>query len=128
MLQHGAFQVTIEENILIATFVGAWNRQQTLHYYHYVKTHALCLASAPWARIVDLSNWEGGGEEIIEPLYQTNNWCIENNCKLVVFVNPPLVPKYMLEKYGDPYGGYEIFEDIQSAKTHVIDKLAKLTS
>ena len=128
MLQHGAFKVTIEKNILLAEFFGAWNSQQTLNYYRYMKENAICLEHEPWARIVDLSHWEGGGEEIIKPLYDTNTWCSSHNCQLVVFVNPPLVPKYMLEKYGDPYGPYEIFEDIDSAKNWVSEQLLKCTN
>lgn len=126
MLQHGIFKVTITENILVSQFYGAWNVQQTLNYFNYMTTHAKQLSNKAWARIVDLSNWEGGGEEIIAPLYQTNTWCSEHNCKLVVFVNPPLVPKYMLEKYGDPYGSYEIFDDVETARVWVKEQLAKL--
>ncbi len=126
MRKHGLFHIELESNLLIAQFFGAWNAEQTLDYGLYIKEQALPLLSKPWARIVDLSHWEGGGEEVIAPLYDSHKWCSENNCQIVVFVNPPLVPKYMLEKYGDPYGAYQVYDTVVLAKTSVINQLAEL--
>lgn len=124
MRQHGFFEITLNKNMLIADFYGAWNFEQTEIYRKAIETEAQPLTKKPWARIVNLTQWEGGGEEVVAPLVATHNWCHENNCQLVLFVNPPLVPKYMLEKYGDPYGPYSIFDNVDDAIAWAIEKLS----
>ncbi len=117
MLQHGLYKIEIEGNLLISQFFGAWNYEQTKSYQEQVKIEAGPLLDNPWARIVDLSQWEGGGEETIAPLIMLQKWSEQHNCVQVVFVNPPLVPAFMLEKYGDPYGNYKVVKTIAEAKS-----------
>ncbi len=114
--EHGAFNIEIEENLFLVQFFDAWNFDQTNHYNQEAKRAAAPLIDEPWARIVDLTLWEGGGEETIAPLTDLHRWSQQHNCLLVVFVNPPLVPKFMLDKYGDPYGDYKIFQSVDEAK------------
>ena len=123
MYNHGHYQLDIQNNILIAKFIGAWNFEQTTLYAEKVKTLSLPLHDKSWARVVNLSEWEGGGEEVVAPLHQVHLWSLELNCKIIAFVNPPLLPKYMLEKYGDPYGDFEIFKDELTAVAWVTEKL-----
>ncbi|RHW74722.1 hypothetical protein [Colwellia sp. RSH04] len=116
MRLHGSFDITIENNILISRFYGPWNYEQTKTYQLEVMEQAKSMSPNYWARIVDLSQWEGGGEEVVTPLVQLQQWALENNCLEIVFVNPPLLPKFMLEKYGDPYGDYKVVQTIEEAK------------
>lgn len=121
--EHGLFNIEIEDNLLLVQFFDAWNYDQANCYNQEVKRAAASLVNKPWARIIDLTHWEGGGEETIAPIGDLHRWSLQNNCQLVVFINPPLVPKYMLEKYGDPYGNYEIFQSLNEAKSWVMSKL-----
>lgn len=123
MYTHGHYTLNIQDNIIVSRFFGAWNYEQTVQYADDVKAISKPLHQTPWARVVNLSKWEGGGEEIVLPLHQLHLWSLELNCCVVVFVNPPLLPKYMLEKYGDPYGDYELFKDELTAKAWVAEKL-----
>jgi len=124
MLEHGFFTIELEEELLISCFFSAWNFEQTKHYQEQVKLAAKPLLKRPWARLVDLSLWEGGGEEVIKPLADLQAWAEQHNCYEIIFINPPLVPKFMLEKYGDLYSEFQIFEDIDEAKRWALEQLS----
>ena len=121
--EHGAFNIKIEDNLLLVQFFDAWNYDQANCYNQEAKLAAAPLVNKPWARIIDLTLWEGGGEETIAPLTDLHQWSQQQNCLLVVFINPPLVPKFMLDKYGDPYGDYKIFQSTNEAKAWVRTQL-----
>ena len=125
MQKHGHYHIEVIGNILISQFYGAWNYEQTKAYQQQVKLEAADIITSPWARIVDLSQWEGGGEETIAPLIMLQKWSEQHNCQLVVFVNPPLVPAFMLEKYGDPYGDYKVVGSTAEAISWAKSCLAK---
>jgi len=73
-----------------------------------------------------LSDWEGGGEEILAPLRELHTWSLEKQCRFVVFVRPSMLPKFMLEKYGSGYGSYQIFESLREAKNWAKQELTHL--
>lgn len=123
MIEHGFYALSVKENLVISHFFGAWNVERTEKYADHVIEVATMLKDKPWARIVDLSSWEGGGIDVIQPLLTLQQWAEKNNCKHVIFINPPLLPKYMLEKYGDPYHEYKICESLEQAIKWVNSKL-----
>jgi|GEM_PF-1883127 len=126
MRLHGLFNIEVEDNLIVSHFYGAWNSEQTRHYAEQVKTLSSSLHNEPWARVINLSDWEGGGEEILAPLRELHTWSLENKCRFVVFVRPSMLPKFMLEKYGSGYGSYQIFESLQEAKNWAKQELAHL--
>ena len=126
MLQHGYYTLSVHDNFILSHFFGAWNVEQTQDYTDHIKNVASDLTAKPWARIVNLSSWEGGGIDVIKPLERLQIWAENNNCKHVVFINPPLIPSYMLEKHGDPYHDYKVFADKDEAISWVQAELAKL--
>jgi hypothetical protein len=109
MRTHGHFILKQENNLLFSYFFGAWNIEQTLTYIEQVKRSVQTCKKQPWARIVDLSQWEGAGEEVTKPLTDLQCWSEHNNCVQTLYINPPLIPKYMLEKHGNP-----------DARTHIV--------
>lgn len=121
MRKHGHFIIKQESNLLFSYFFGAWNIEQTLTYAEQVKCSVQTLQNQPWARIVDLSQWEGGGEEVTKPLIDLQLWSEYNNCVQTLFINPPLIPKYLLEKYGDPFSSYQIVQSEDEAKEWLKD-------
>jgi len=108
MRKHGHFIIKQKNNLLFSYFFGAWNIEQTLTYAEKVKCSVQILQEQPWARIVDLSQWEGGAIEVTKPLKELQLWSEHSNCIQTLFINPPLIPKFMLEKYGDPYASYQV--------------------
>jgi len=116
MRTHGHFILKRENNLLFSYFSGAWNIEQTLTYAKQVKGLVQSLQKQPWVRIVDLSQWEGGGNEVTKPLTDLQLWSEHNNCIQTLFINPALIPKYMLEKYGDPDGSYQIVQSEDEAR------------
>ncbi len=116
MRKHGHFIIKQEGNLLFSYFFGAWNIEQTLTYAEQVKCSVQTLQDQTWARIVDLSQWEGGGEEVTKPLTELQLWSEHSNCIQTLFINPPLIPKFMLKKYGDPYGSYQVVQSEEEAK------------
>ncbi len=123
MQRHGLYEIIVEDNLLVSHFFGAWNYEQTKLYQKQVKIAAASLLDKPWARVVDLSHWEGGGEEILTPLRDLQNWSNLHNCKVIVFVNPPLLPAFMLKKHGDIYGHYKIVGTVLEAKLWAISQI-----
>jgi len=122
--EHGAFNIEIEDNLFLVQFFDAWNLEQANCYNQEAKLAAASLVNKPWARIIDLTHWEGGGEETIAPIADLHQWSLQRSCLLVVFINPPLVPQFMLDKYGDPYGDYKVFQSINEAKPWVRAQLS----
>ncbi len=116
MRKHGHFIIKQENNLLFSYFFGAWNIEQSLTYVEQVKCSVQTLKEQPWARIVDLSQWEGAGKEATEPLKELQLWSEHSNCIQTLFINPPLIPKFMIEKYGDPYASYQVLQSVEEAK------------
>ena len=116
MNPHGHFIVKQKGNLVFSYFFGAWNVEQTLNYSEKIKCSVQTLQDQPWARIVDLSQWEGGGEEVTKPLTELQLWSEQNNCIQTLFINPALIPKYMIEKYGDPDGHFKIVQSEDEAR------------
>lgn len=128
MLQeHGLFTIEVDDNLFLAQFFHAWNYDQANSYNHEAKLASQSLIGSPWARIIDLTHWEGGGEEVVKPITDLHHWSQKHDCVLVVFVNPPILPKFMLDKYGDPYGNYQTFKTIEKAKAWVKKELINLS-
>ncbi|GAA5134931.1 hypothetical protein [Thalassotalea piscium] len=119
MDEHGHYTLSVQDNLILSRFFGAWNVEQIITYTNHVKEVAKAIASKPWARVVDLSDWEGGGVEVVQPLLLLQQWAEDNNCRQVVFISPPLIPKYMLEKYGDPYHDYKICNSVEEAISYL---------
>ncbi|GHE97547.1 hypothetical protein [Thalassotalea profundi] len=126
MLEHGYYTLVVQDNFVLSQLFGAWNVERTKNYAEHMQKVASELTAKPWARIVNLSSWEGGGTDVIQPLQDLQKWAEQNNCKHVVFINPPLIPNYMLQKHGDPYHGYKIFEDQEEAISWVKAELDNL--
>jgi hypothetical protein len=123
--EHGLFNIKVEENLLLVQFFGAWNHAQAQHYNQEAKLAATPLLNQPWARIIDLSQWEGGGEETIAPIANLHQWSQQHNCFFAAYINPPLVPQFMIEKYGNLYGGYDIFQSTNEAKAWIRVQMQK---
>ncbi|MGB1199241.1 MAG: hypothetical protein ACPG46_09340 [Thalassotalea sp.] len=119
MKEHGHFTLFLQDNIIVSRFFGAWNIEQTQHYVDHVIDIATTINHSPWARIVDISAWEGGAIETTKPLTLLQQWAEKNNCKHVVFINPPTLPQFMLDKYGQHYGNYKTFTSIDEATVWV---------
>jgi hypothetical protein len=122
MIEHGSFKITLENNVLVSTFYGAWNKEQVEKYSNSVKQQAQPLLHSSWARVIDLSYWEGAGEEVVQPLTVLQHWAQDHNCKAIAFVNPQLLPQFMLKRYGHNYPTFEVFPTLEQAITSVTSK------
>ena len=63
------FRLWREQNVILATTNGSWNRFTAEDYAAEFKALAQPLTAAPWAHIVYLDNWQLGVPEI-EPVWQ----------------------------------------------------------
>lgn len=127
MKNHGSVKIQAEKQLLISYFFDTWNLEQTLNYEAQVMEASQSLIDAPWVRIVDLTHWHGGGSEVVPPLIRLHKWSLENRCINITFINPPLLPQYMLDKYGDIYGNYKKSKSVEEAKEWAHDLLAEHT-
>ena len=128
MIEHGHYTISVQGNMIVSKFFGAWNLEQAQAYADHVQKISTSLLAKPWARVVDLSEWEGGGHEVVEPLKVLHLWAAQHHCEMVVFVKPALLPQFMLDKFGALYGNYNVFDSVEQATEWVASELTNLSA
>ncbi|QOL26444.1 hypothetical protein LP316_03850 [Thalassotalea sp. LPB0316] len=75
---HGYYQVSYENNIVIATLKGAWNENTAHAFSDDFKLEASALVANNWGHIVYLCDWEMGVPGVDKILESLVAWCIDN--------------------------------------------------
>ena len=88
------------------------------------KLNASKLIDAPWACLVDLSDWQLAGRDIWEPIVALNHWCSEHNQALEAVVCEMAVQKFMIERaHGAlPETQIAFFDNMTKAKQWIRSK------
>lgn len=116
MQPHGDFQIRLAGQVVISALKGAWNAETAHKYFDEVRDCAREICHNPWARLVDLSEWEGSGDDVAQILVNLQQWSAEHNSKYVAYVKPHTLSRYMMEKYNvSDVIDYSVFDDHQSA-------------
>lgn len=123
--RHGEYDISVQGNILLTVLKGAWNKEQCQEYCRKVKKEAAIFVGQNWARVVVLSQWEGGCKEVIEQLNLLHAWSQEHHCRHVAYVNPSLLSRYLLDKHAERRGESMIFSCLNEAMERVTALLAE---
>ncbi|REL27848.1 hypothetical protein DXX93_15635 [Thalassotalea euphylliae] len=126
-LAHGQFYIRTEGQCLYTQMLGVWNKEGTERYSQAVKNQAQRMLSSPWARIVDLAEFEGGGSEVTAELTRLQRWAKDNSCIYVVFILPKSLVEYMLQSAHDVYQPFEIVQSKQEAEILAQQQLQQYT-
>ena len=93
------FRLWREQNVILASTNGSWNRFTAEDYAAEFKALAQPLTAAPWAHIVYLDNWQLGVPEIEPVIGALVTWCLDNGLRYTAQVYcPNMVKRYQLDK------------------------------
>ena len=96
---HGAFQLHVNNNILIARLTGSWNSECAESFSENLKRHTASLTERKWGHLVILDDWELGIPEISTIITDLVSWCIENGLeKSAQVYNESMIKQYHLDK------------------------------
>jgi len=120
MQEHGEFQVKAEGQVIVSYLTGAWNVETANKYFESVRQHARSIYDKSWARLVDLSQWEGSGDDVAKVLVSLQQWAVKHKGKHVAYVKPHTLSKYMMEKYKlQDVINYHVFEEHEAALAYL---------
>jgi hypothetical protein len=81
-----SFDVDVQSHVIYEKIYGIW-RQSTAESYHDDFVEAVePLVSAPWAKLVDLSNWKTSFPDMVKVVSRHLRWCSKHNLALSVNV------------------------------------------
>jgi hypothetical protein len=101
MRAHGEFEIIRHGRVTLTRLKSAWNEQGLLNYrQHYTPVVEQLLAenaTAPWGKLLDLTEWETSPMDLIGPYEQFQKRCVERGCVAVAFVARLQVHRFMIE-------------------------------
>jgi hypothetical protein len=93
------FRIWQEQQVILASVNGSWNRFTAEDYAQEFKALAKPLVGTDWAHIVYLDNWQLGVPEIEPVITELVNWCIANGLRYAAQVYcPNMIKRYQLDK------------------------------
>lgn len=98
MLEHGSFNLSLIDQTIISEAFGSWNIETAIRWADEFKLLVGQISNAPWACIVDLSNFELAPLDVWSYLDEINLWCNANNQKYEVLICSSSLQKAILEK------------------------------
>lgn len=94
-----AFQIWVENQVLLACIAGSWDRRVAEDYSTAFKAAANGFKGQRWAHIVYLDDWNLGTPEIEPIIQELVTWCLHNGLVLTAQVYcPHSVKRYQLDK------------------------------
>jgi hypothetical protein len=99
MVEAKAFQIWVENRVVLACIRGCWDRFAAEDYSRAFKAAATRLTGQPWAHIVYLDDWQLGTPDIEPIVQELVTWCLHNGLVLTAQVYcPHSVKRYQLDK------------------------------
>jgi hypothetical protein len=99
--EHGSFEMKIQDSTLIFKCIDAWNYETALRFGDEYKKLILSFNGAPWACLVDLTQWEFTTPDVWELVDELNEWGNSKNQKYEAVVCSLIIQKVFLEKSHD---------------------------
>ncbi|KRS22088.1 hypothetical protein AAY72_05005 [Alishewanella sp. WH16-1] len=99
MVEAKAFQIWVENRVVLACIRGCWDRFSAEDYSRAFKAAASRLTGQPWAHIVYLDDWQLGTPDIEPIVQELVGWCLQNGLIVTAQVYcPHSVKRYQLDK------------------------------
>ncbi len=119
MQPHGSFELRVNNQVLIAKIIGAWNKETGEQYFCELKKISQHLIQQPWALAVYLTEWELGTPGSDEVTLELIKWLAANNLEKVAEIYSPSILKKMhvqnMINQTEPVFERQYFSDEQAA-------------
>ncbi len=89
MQAHGSFNLTVNNQVLIANISGAWNEEESWLYFEKVKEVAQTIIHKPWALLLLMNGWELGTPETERATKEMVKWVSTHGLNKVAEVYEP---------------------------------------
>ncbi|AWL10666.1 hypothetical protein HMF8227_00158 [Saliniradius amylolyticus] len=101
MEHSSAFQIWIEERVLVVQIAGAWSLETAKAFSRELKHYSQPLIDAgqPWAHLALLEEWQSGTSDIEPEIQRLSNWMVLNglSCTANVF-SPDALKSFQLSR------------------------------
>ena len=87
-----------ENHVMYAKVFGVWREDTALSYHEDFVREAEVVIKNKWAKLVDLSNWRAGTDDVIVRIGEHMEWCLEHNMVCQVYVIQDTVRFNQLQK------------------------------
>jgi hypothetical protein len=123
--EHGSFTLTVENNVIVATLNGSWNKEAAVAYKNQFMHVAQPLIGNPWGHIVYLDEWELCEAEMFQVIIPLVTWCIDNGLQKAAHIySKSAIKKHFLDQMVvERHGDFE--RCIFTSKTEAADWLAE---
>jgi len=81
-----SFRVDTDNAVIYAKIHGLWKAEAARSYGEEFRKEVQPLLVAPWAKLIDLSNWRTSYPEVIGIIGRHMAWSTQNNCVLSLYV------------------------------------------
>lgn len=99
MYGHGSYELTVNNRVLIAKIIGAWNKEEGEQYFRELKQVTQDIIHEPWAMVIYLDQWELGTPGSDEVTLQLIQWLSKNKLAMTAEVySPQLLKKLHVER------------------------------
>ncbi len=95
MQAHGSYELRVNNQVLIAKIIGAWNKETGEQYFCELKKISHHLIQQPWAMVVYLTEWELGTPGSDEVTLELIEWLTANKLDKVAEIYSPSILKKM---------------------------------
>ena len=97
---HYAFKVDLPNAVIYEKIHGVWQAKTARSYHEDFVKEVEPLIDAPWAKLVDLTNWKTSYPEVIDIIGDHLAWCADNQLALSVNVlNNPSTLRQLLKMF-----------------------------
>ncbi len=118
-LVHGSWSLSVNNNILLQTFSGAWNKEAAIAYIKDFRETTQPLIHSPWAILSVFEDWELCTPDLNPLIIEHCQWFIEHGCSKDCHVYSPDGLKQLVLDQIIPYEepGYErrVFSNMDDA-------------
>lgn len=120
--EHGSFEITIQENILILDAEGPFNSELITRYYNELKTRAVAFNDEPWAHVAILRGLCSFTPDVFSLLPEVLDWKKSNLMvsEAVCFIDAggaSLTKQQIADSYGSAGIENRTFENLDDAIT-----------
>ncbi|REL25982.1 hypothetical protein DXX93_04985 [Thalassotalea euphylliae] len=114
---HCDYQISVTDNIMHCTMRGVWNVEGVWQYFDDIQRHAEPILDSPWIRIVDTTEFEGGGLALMDALKDIQEWSLAHKCKHLIIVAPRPLNKAILDQHQATYANMKYLYTMEEALT-----------
>ncbi|MGB0836116.1 MAG: hypothetical protein ACPGR2_16510 [Psychrobium sp.] len=99
-LRHGSYRIKVVDRIIISESFGSWNDITIKHFVAEYKQKAAPLLDAPWAGLVDVSQWQLATQDAEVFAKEFEQWCKTNNRTHIAIVGSNAMVDFQLNRSG----------------------------